>query len=265
MDTRSCSRRATASASACSPTASCTWSSGSEQGNPARGERRRPGPRRVPGRDTRGDGVDARASGAKTAPRPAVGASARHRTAGRDRRRSPAGNRPLRPARLRRRPRLPGARHPLLVVPARPSVPAAAARSAVRLPRPPAGGIRATEGAHDSERAVSPRRRGVHPALQRHAAAPGSHARPVEDALAEPAPLGTLVNYPARLAARRVAPGATLVGRRVRDEPGDPELDSLDRGASRRGRTLRSEASCPRDPMSSARSPAGSGEPASEP
>ena len=56
------------------------------------------------------------------------------------------------------------------------------------------------------------------------------HARPVEDALAEPAPLGTLVNYPARLAARRVAPGATLVGPCVRDEPGDPELDSLDRG-----------------------------------
>jgi MGT family glycosyltransferase len=56
------------------------------------------------------------------------------------------------------------------------------------------------------------------------------HARPVEDALAEPAPLGTLVNYPARLAARRVAPGATLVGPCVRDEPGDPELDSLERG-----------------------------------
>ena len=56
------------------------------------------------------------------------------------------------------------------------------------------------------------------------------HARPVEDALAEPAPLGTLVNYPARLAARRVAPRATLVGPCVRDEPGDPELDSLEPG-----------------------------------
>ena len=91
------------------------------------------------------------------------------------------------------------------------------------------------------------------------------HARPVDDALAEPAPLGTLVNYPARLAARRIAPGATLVGPCVRDEPGDPELTASTAGASRRERTLRLEASCPLDPMSSARSPAGSGERASEP
>ena len=48
------------------------------------------------------------------------------------------------------------------------------------------------------------------------------------DTFAE-APSGTLVNYPA-IAGPPVAPGGRLVGACVRDQPGDPELDSLDRG-----------------------------------
>ena len=142
----------------------------------------------------------------------------------------PAGNRPLRPARLRRRPRLPGARHPLLVVPARPSVPAAAPGVPFGYPaHRPAGFAQRKELTTLNalcRRAAVAFTRHFNDTLLRLA----PHARPVEDALAEPAPLGTLVNYPARLAARRVAPGATLVGPCVRDEPGDPELDSLDRG-----------------------------------
>ncbi len=60
------------------------------------------------------------------------------------------------------------------------------------------------------------------------------HARPVEDAFAEGAPQGTLVNYPGSLAGARVAPGATLVGPCVREEPGDPELDALEPGSEPR-------------------------------
>ena len=50
-------------------------------------------------------------------------------------------------------------------------------------------------------------------------------------ALAEPAPLGTLVNYPAQL--RRPAgsrPGRHWSARAFGTSRGDPELDSLDRG-----------------------------------
>ena len=54
-------------------------------------------------------------------------------------------------------------------------------------------------------------------------------ARPVENAFAAIAPRGTLVNYPGSLARSCLAPGATLVGSCVRDEPGDPELDALER------------------------------------
>ncbi len=56
------------------------------------------------------------------------------------------------------------------------------------------------------------------------------HAQPVEDAFAEGAPRGTLVNYPGSLAGPGVATGATLVGPCVREEPGDPELDALEPG-----------------------------------
>jgi len=52
-------------------------------------------------------------------------------------------------------------------------------------------------------------------------------AQPVEGTFAAIAPRGTLVNYPGSLAGSRVAPGVTLVGSCVRDEPGDPELDAL--------------------------------------
>jgi MGT family glycosyltransferase len=54
-------------------------------------------------------------------------------------------------------------------------------------------------------------------------------ARPVESAFAAIAPRGTLVNYPRGLAGSGVAPGAALVGPCVRDEPGDPELEALER------------------------------------
>ena len=59
------------------------------------------------------------------------------------------------------------------------------------------------------------------------------HAQPVESAFAAIAPQGTLVNYPRSLAGSRVAPGATLVGSCVRHEPGDPELDALERSRVR--------------------------------
>jgi MGT family glycosyltransferase len=58
-------------------------------------------------------------------------------------------------------------------------------------------------------------------------------AQPVESAFAAIAPHGTLVNYPAGLTGSRVVPGVTLVGSCVRDEPRDPELDSLERSRTR--------------------------------
>jgi MGT family glycosyltransferase len=58
-------------------------------------------------------------------------------------------------------------------------------------------------------------------------------ARPVESAFGAIAPRGTLVNYPRSLAGAPVAPGASLVGSCVREEPGDPELDALEGGAPR--------------------------------
>ena len=58
-------------------------------------------------------------------------------------------------------------------------------------------------------------------------------AQPVESTFAAIAPRGTLINYPGSLAGSRVAPGVTLVGSCVRDEPGDPELDALERSRPR--------------------------------
>ena len=101
----------------------------------------------------------------------------------------------------------------------------------------------------------------LHAAVQRDAARAGAGRATGGEHLRSYRSARDPVNYPRSLAGSRVARGAALVGPCVRGEPGDPELDALER--SRPRATSRSAASSPLAPTSCERSPTRSVAPSS--